>query len=104
MTPRNRRLAPPPFQCPFWAFRDVHFVVHRDQTPDPERWLAAATSNANGRVQVVIHWPAVGPAIALIQAETLLAILRDRAVTRRPPPPEAPVERARVHRQHRSKA
>ena len=101
MTPRNHRFAPQPFQCPFWAFRDVHFVVHRDQIPDPERSLAAATAAAGKRIPVVIHRPALGPAIAMIRAETLLALLRDRAFTRRPPPPEAPVERARVSRKRR---
>lgn len=101
MTPRNRRLAPPSFCCPFHAFADVHFAVHRDQEPDPENWVAAATSAAKQRIPVVIHRPAFGPAIAMVHAETLLALLRDRVVTRLPPSPAAPAERDRVRRHRR---
>ena len=104
MTPRNRRFAPPRFRCPFQAFAGVHFMVRRDQTPDPENWIASATSAASGRIPVVIHRPSLGPAVAMLSAEALLSLLRDRDFARLPPPAAAPLERDRAHRNRKRKS
>ena len=101
MKARRGRRARPPIACPFSALTHVHFLVEREPQPDPVNWLAEVTVSAAGRVPVVIYLPPVGRPIGMIRAETLLHLLRLHFIARRPPPPAAPVERARAPRARR---
>lgn len=70
----------PDVVCPLLP--GVHLEVKRCERTNLEAWLAQATTDAGGKLPVVVHRKNNGPWIGILRAEDLLALLRNSPFAR----------------------
>lgn len=64
------------------ALDRIHFEVKRTQRTDLYGWMAQAKHDAGAKLPVVLHRKNGGQWLAILDAQTFLALVRDAALSR----------------------